>query len=38
MSTATVLLEHYLKQLRLPTILQEYEKMAVVCRKERADY
>ena len=38
MSKATVLLEHYLKQLRLPTILQEYEKMAVVCRTERADY
>ena len=38
MTKATVLLEHYLKQLRLPTILQEYEKMAVVCRKERADY
>ena len=26
-----VLLEHYLKQLKLPTILQEHEKMAVVC-------
>jgi len=40
MSTAKpqVLLEHYLQQLKLPTILQEYEEMAVVCRRERADY
>jgi DNA replication protein DnaC len=35
---ATVLLEHYLKQLKLPSILREHEKMAVVCEKERADY
>jgi DNA replication protein DnaC len=33
-----VLLEHYLKQLKLPTILQEYDKMATVCQQERADY
>ena len=35
---ATVLLEHYLKQLKLPSILREHEKMAVVCETERADY
>ena len=35
---ATVLLQHYLKQLRLPSILREYEKLAVVCQQERADY
>ena len=35
---ATLLLEHYLKQLKLPSVLREYEKMAVVCQKERADY
>jgi len=35
---ATVLLEHYLKQLKLPSILREHAKMAAVCEKERADY
>ena len=35
---ATVLLQPYLKQLRLPSILREYEKLAVVCQQERADY
>jgi len=35
---SNVLLEHYLKRLRLPTILREYESMAVVCRKDRADF
>ena len=35
---STVLLEHYLKRLRLPTILREYESMAVVCRKVRSDF
>ena len=40
MSTAKapLLLEHYLKQLKLPSILREHEKMAVVCEQERADY
>jgi len=33
-----VLLEHYLKRLKLPTFLREREKMAVVCRDEKADY
>jgi len=34
----TVLLEHYMKQLKLPTMLREYGKLAEVCRTERADY
>ena len=34
----TVLLEHYLKQLKLPTVLREYAKLASVCHAERADY
>jgi len=33
-----VLLEHHLKRLKLPTFLREHEKMAVVCREEKADY
>ena len=35
---ATVLLAHYLKQLKLPTVLREYAKVAKVCQAERADY
>ena len=35
---ATVLLAHYLKQLKLPTVLREYAKVAKVCQTERADY
>ena len=35
---ATLLLEHYLKQLKLPSVLREYEKMAAVCQQGRADY
>jgi len=35
---ATLLLEHYLKQLKLPTVLREYCKMAEVCATEGADY
>jgi DNA replication protein DnaC len=35
---ATVLLQHYLKHLKLPSILREYEKLAAVCQQERADY
>jgi DNA replication protein DnaC len=34
----TVLLEHYLKQLKLPTFLREYDSMASVCMNERSDY
>ncbi len=33
-----VLLKHYLKQLKLPTFLREYEKTAAVSREEGADY
>ncbi len=33
-----VLIEYYLKKLKLPTILREYVPMAVVCRKDGSDY
>ena len=33
-----LLLAHYLKQLKLPSFVREYDKMAVVCRQEQADY
>ena len=35
---STVLLEHYLKQLRLPTILREYASVAAACAKDRCDF
>lgn len=35
---STVLLEHHLKKLKLPTILREYVSMAKVCRDDRSDY
>lgn len=38
MSKSTVLLNHHLKKLKLPTILREYGKMAEVCRADQADY
>jgi len=38
MSQSTVLLEHHLKKLKLPSMLREYAKMAQVCRTERKDY
>ena len=34
----TVLLEHYLKQLKLPTVLREYEALAATCANEGVDY
>ena len=34
----TVLLEHYLKQLKLPTVLREYKSQAHQCAQERTDY
>ena len=34
----TLLLEHYLKQLKLPTMLSEYAKIAALCQQERTDY
>ena len=37
-SKPTVLLEHYLKQLKLPTMLREYAKLASLCQSERTDY
>jgi DNA replication protein DnaC len=37
-SKSTLLLEHYLKQLKLPTLLREYSKMAALCQKDRSDY
>ena len=35
---STVLLDHYLKQLKLPTMLREYAPMAAACGKEGVDY
>jgi DNA replication protein DnaC len=34
----TVLLEFYLKKLKLPTMVREYASMAAVCQKDRSDY
>ena len=36
--TPQLLLEHHLKQLRLPTFLREYDKVARQCAIEKADY
>ena len=36
--TPQVLLEHHLKELRLPTILREYNKVARQCAVEQVDY
>jgi len=33
-----VLIEYYLKKLKLPTFLREYASMAVVCRNDGSDY
>ena len=35
---STVLLEHHLKQLRLPMILKEYPLLAKSCSQEKCDY
>ena len=35
---SVVLLEYYLKKLKLPTILREYAAVAAVCRKDRSDF
>jgi DNA replication protein DnaC len=35
---ATVLLDHYLKQLKLPAMLREYHPMAQACAKEGQDH
>lgn len=34
----TVLLDHYLKQLKLPTMLREYQSVAAVCARESQDH
>jgi len=34
----SLLLKHYLKKLKLPTILREYPAIAVACRKDKHDY
>ena len=36
--TSQQLLEHHLKELRLPTILREYDKVARQCAVEQVDY
>ena len=33
-----LLLEHQLKELKLPTMLREYAALACVCSSERSDY
>jgi len=35
---STVLLEHHLKQLKLPTMLKEYPLLAKSCSQEKSDY
>jgi DNA replication protein DnaC len=35
---SVVLLEHYLKKLKLPTMLREYAAVASVCQKDRSDF
>jgi DNA replication protein DnaC len=37
-STPQILLAHHLKQLRLPTILREYDKLAQACASEGVDH
>ena len=37
-SCATLPLEHYLKQLKLPTMLREYASVAAVCAREDQDH
>jgi DNA replication protein DnaC len=34
----TILLEHYLKKLKLPTMVREYASLAMVCRDDRSEY
>ena len=38
MTTATVLLEHHLKNLKLPAMRREYPAVAAACAQEKADY
>jgi DNA replication protein DnaC len=37
-SPSTVLLEHHLKELKLPTMLREYASISSACAQDRADY
>ncbi len=37
-SESTVLLEHHLKALKLPTFLREYKSLAQLCSKERSSF
>ena len=37
-AASTVLLEHHLKQLKLPTVLRVYAAVAATCTKDRSDY
>ena len=37
-SKSTLLLEHHLKELRLPTFLREYRKLAAQCAAEGTDH
>ena len=37
-SKSTILLEHHLKELRLPSFLREYGKLAAQCAAENVDY
>ena len=37
-SKPTLLLEHHLKELRLPTFLREYRKLAAQCAAEGTDH
>ena len=34
----TILLDHYLKQLKLPTMLREYQSVAALCAREGQDH
>ena len=34
----TILLQHHLKELRLPTFLREYDRMAAQCGAEGVDH
>ena len=35
---AVLLLEHHLKELKLPTFLRDYDSVGAVCGQERCDY
>jgi DNA replication protein DnaC len=37
-SQSTILLEHHLKKLKLPTIYRQYQAVGAACAKENADY